>query len=171
MATSGPHYLVCLLFQKYVESLSCFLEPNTVVIGRKKRDQSVVFSMTIPAVSTEPFSHSVARNHFACCCPSEKKNIYKLYFQHSSDKELINNNYNTTYLLLYKIIFELQKAFADITHLIKTCFLIYLFHSLGGRQVTLNFHPLQVEKQVKQLGQRCRQERSWAVSEESKSTK
>lgn len=106
MATSGPHYLVCLLFQKYVESLSCFLEPNTVVIGRKKRDQSVVFSMTIPAVSTELFSHSVARNHFACCCPSEKK-IYKLYFQHSSDKELINNNYNTTYLLLYKIIFEL----------------------------------------------------------------
>lgn len=63
--------------------------------------------MNMQAVSTVPFSHFVVVK-LLCLLLSfrkKKKNAQVLYFQHGSDEELINNDYNTTYRLLWKIIF------------------------------------------------------------------
>lgn len=67
-------------FKNMLKVSHAFLEANTLVIGRNKGDQSVFFSMTIPAVSTEPFNHSVAIDHFAYCCPSEKNKCTSIVF-------------------------------------------------------------------------------------------
>lgn len=80
LATSGPHYLICVLFQKNVQSITCFLETNMLIIGKKIRDWSVGFSLiSMRAVSTVPFSHFVIVKSL-CLLFSFRNNVQVVYF-------------------------------------------------------------------------------------------